>query len=116
MSEAATVTKKKQTRARKALNYVLAVEDVAAAETDAEGKPIEGSGGQRVWVEHPLPPGLDEKQMRNRDAIQRACRDAVYKSGQKEYGNKRFIVIAFQDSFEVPFEEVTSTALVAPKG
>ena len=113
MSDTATASKK--TRTRTPLNYVLAVEDVAAAETNKDGSVKEGSGGQRVWVEHPLPPGLTEKQMRSRDAIKRACREAVYKEGHKEFGNKRFIVIAFSDPFEVEFEEVTSTALVAPK-
>ena len=97
------------------MNYSLAVEDVAAAETDDNGKPIEGSGGQRVWVEHPLPPNLTEKQTRSRDAIRRACNDAVYKEGLKEYGNKRFIVVTYSDPFEIEFEEVTSTKLVAPK-
>lgn len=61
-----------------------------------------------------MPPGLDEAGARNRETIERACKKAVYEKGLEEYGNKKFVVIAFGDEFDVPFERTTITQLLPP--
>lgn len=94
------MTKKKK-KGRKALNYALCWIS-------------ESVDGDKVFVQMPMPPGLDEAGLRNRDAIRRASRKAVYDLGLEEYGNKEFIVIAYGDQFSIPYERTTVTRLLPP--
>jgi hypothetical protein len=61
-----------------------------------------------------LPPGLDEAGKRNREAIKRACKKAVFDLGMEEYGNKKLKVICFDDTFSIDYERVTVTKLMSP--
>ena len=82
-----------------------------APETDENGKEKPGSS---CYVEMPLPPGLAEKQSRNRDAIRRAVFSAVYEEGLEAYGNKVLKIIIDGDEFSIPFERETITRLTPP--
>lgn len=109
-----TTTTKKKTR--KPQKFILGWVTEADCETDPEtGKPIAGTG-RRCFVELPFPPGLDEKGQRDRNAIMRACKKAVFEHHQEEYGNKDLVVLAYTEFFSVPFEkkEIHEVRLVPP--
>ena len=109
MSETATVTRKK--RVHKHLNYRLAWVQETASDIGPNGEEIPG---RPCLVLMGLPPGLTEKQATSRTAIKRAVKKAVYEDKMKEYGNKQLVIVSFDDTFTVPFEEVTETKLVPP--
>lgn len=104
-------TKKKRTR--KLLDFVLTYEDVTG-EFDDKGNIIPGTE-RRVWVEMPMPPGLDESEKRNRKAIDRAIDNAVFKLGLEEYGNKNLRVQQLGEIKRVEFVKTKVTKLVSPE-
>lgn len=108
-----TKKKKKTKRTRKQLPYVLGWINETEAEKDEEGNEIPGSS-RMVFVVMDLPPGLDESGKRSRDAIERACKHAVYDLNMEEYGNKKLAVIQVGDTFEIPYERTTVTRLLPP--
>lgn len=85
-----------------------------APEKDKSGNEIPGSA-RRCYVEMDLPPGLSEAEKRSRDAIERACRRAVYEEGLTEYGNKQLRVGSFGDIFEHRYERVSVVRLMTPE-
>jgi hypothetical protein len=95
------------------MNYALGWVTETEAEKDGEGNEIPGTS-QTVHVITALPPGLDEAGARNRDAIERACKRAVYEDGLEEFGNKKFVVVTYGEPFTVPFERTTVTQLLPP--
>jgi len=107
---------RKQQRTRKPTHFALGWVTETAPEQDADGKPIPGSERECVVI-MPLPPGLDEAQKRSRDAIQRACKKAVYEQGLEEYGNRRLRVISYGEDFQYDFKkvEITTTKLLTPE-
>ena len=104
----------KKKRTRKQLNFGLGWVTETANELDDEGNEIPGTS-RKCIVMMPLPPNLDEAGARSRDAIERATKNAVYKEGLEEYGNKKLIVISYGDEFDVPFEKTTVVKLQPPK-
>lgn len=84
-----------------------------APERDPDGQEIPNSAKQ-CFVEMALPPGLTEAEKRNRDAILRAARRAVYEQGLTEYGNKPLTVITVADIVTNQFERVSITKLLPP--
>ncbi len=113
MTEATATQAKAKKRTRKSMNYALGWITETEGEKDGDDNEIPGTA-RVVHVLMDLPPGLDEAQARNRDAIERACHRAVYEKGLAEYGNKKFVVVTFGDPFEVPFEKTTVTRLLPP--
>jgi hypothetical protein len=109
----ATATKPKKTRSRKQTNFALGWVTETAAEQDAEGNEIPGTSRTCI-VLLDLPPGLDEAGKRSRDAIERACKKAVYDEGLVEFGNKKLVVINYGDEFTVDFKKVTVVKLMPP--
>lgn len=104
--------KKSQSRVRKVLDYGLFWVQETAPEIDPKtGQEIPGTE-RPCLVRLPLPPGLNEHQRRNRNAIKAAVRRAVYEHKMKEYGNKLLVIAAIGEPFEAPFVEVTETKLV----
>lgn len=96
------------------LNFKLGEIDYTAPDIDpATGKEIPGTA-KAVIVLQDLPPSLDQSKSRSRDQIKKAVRKAVYDEGLKEFGNRKFVVVTFDEPFEVPFTEVTETKLVPP--
>jgi hypothetical protein len=85
-----------------------------APEKDANGRDIPGSA-RRCFVEMDLPPGLTDAEKRSRDAIERACRRAVYEEGLVEYGNKQLRVGSFGDIFSNNYERVSVVRLMTPE-
>jgi hypothetical protein len=100
---------KAKARNRKQTKFALCWVNETAAEVDEDGKEIEPS--RQCFVMMDLPPGLDEKQARNREAIKRACKRAVFDEGYEDYGNKQMVVISYDAFFEIPFEKRTVTKL-----
>ena len=116
MAEAATEkTSEKKPRTRKPTQFALGWVTETAPETDADGKEIPGSERTCIVLLN-LPPGLDDAQKRSRDAIQRACKRAVYEDGLEEFGNKKLRVISFGEDFQYDFKKIqmTTTKLVSP--
>jgi len=105
-------TGKKPRRPRKPLDYKLVFLDVTG-EFDEEGKLIPGTERQ-VYVEMPMPPGIDESNSRNRDAIERALRRAVYELGLEEYGNRDLKIAALGETIRNDYEKTTITRLLPP--
>ncbi len=105
---------KETKRVRKPLNYKLGEIDFTALDVDpATGEGIPGTA-KMVIVLQDLPPGLDHTKSRSRDQIKKAVRKAVYEDGRKEFGNRKLVVVTFDEPFEVPFTEVTETKLIPP--
>ena len=94
----ATATKRKRTPSAPKQRILVRVD-----QTDS---------GELVYVPVQMPPVTD-KQRVYADAIEAACRKAVYEDAQRAYGNQKLAVITIERSFEVPFEE--KPALVPPK-
>ena len=105
--------KKRAKRTRKQLPYILGWLNETEAEKDEEGNEIPGTS-RKVFVVMELPPGLDDAGKRSREAIERACKRAVYELGMEEYGNKKFSVLQVGDEFDVPYERTTITQLLPP--
>lgn len=103
------MTRKK--RVHKPLNYRLAWVQETAPDIGPKGEEIPG---RPCLVLMDLPPGLTEKQATSRAAIKRAVKKAVYEDKLKEYGNKQLVIVSYDDTFTVPFEEVTEVKLVPP--
>jgi len=89
----AAPTKPKRTRTVARKRYVL-----------CEITTVEGSADTCLVI-LPPPPGIPEDKANNAKEIERWANKAVYEQGLKEYGNKKLIVAALGEEFEVPFEE-----------
>lgn len=96
------------------MNYGLFWVTESEPEKDDSGQPIPGTE-RTLFVQMPLPPGLDEAAKRDRNAIERATKKAVYEDQNIEFGNKKLIVASYGDIFEVPYERVTVTKLMPPE-
>ena len=96
------------------MTYTLGWVNETEGEKDADGNVIPGSE-RAVFVLMDLPPGLDDAGKRNREAIKRACKKAVFELGMEEYGNKKLVVVCYDDSFQIDFERVTVTKLMTPE-
>lgn len=113
MSGSAAVAKKKKiTRNRKPSNYALCWVTETKEERDGD-KVIVPS--QTCYVQMPLPPTIEDKQRRTRNGIKSAVKQAVFKHGLKEYGNKKLIVVSYDEPFEFNFVEEKVTRLRPPK-
>lgn len=106
-------TRKKQDRRTK--KFLLVRIDHTEPEIDANGNPVPGTS-QEVFVPMEFPAGLDEGQLRVRDAIKRACRRAVYDRGVEKYGNIDLAVISYDEIFRINCTKQTVTKLVPTDG
>lgn len=103
MSDKTAPTKTRKKPVRKPSTFILGWITSTAAETDEEGNVI--SPERTCFVQLPLPSGLTEKQQRDRNAIQRACKKAVYE-GDDTYGNKDLVVLSYGEQFAIPFQSL----------
>lgn len=72
----------------------------------------DGKTGVACYVEVPLPPGTPTNAYPKQ--IEEACRNAVYKDGQRDYGNRALAIIRVHTPFQVNYVE--RMALLPPDG